>query len=341
MRVLVIGRDGQLGQSLREVAAALGVAGWAELSFIDRETIDFTDAASIEKAVADTRPDVVINAAAYTAVDGAEDEAELAFQINAGPKALAEVLSERGGPLIHVSTDYVSDGGKATPYVETVAVNPQGVYGKSKAAGEDGVRTTLGSHVIVRTAWLYSPVGQNFVKTMLRLARERDAVSVVADQWGSPTSALDLARGLIESAGAGGMIRRRGTGPPITSRAVARRTGGARPGGFRGERRGGRAGRGGGRHRDSGLAREGEAAVEFGALLRSFRRDVRLSRARLAAIRGGNHGQDRQGDPVLELNSSRPAVVSRAAVGRGRPWVVSCPRPRWRPAHLPLRSIGL
>ena len=225
MRVLVIVRDGQLGQSLREVAAALGVAGWAELSFIDRETIDFTDAASIEKAVADTRPDVVINAAAYTAVDGAEDETELAFQINAGPKALAEVLSERGGPLIHVSTDYLSDGGKATPYVETVAVNPQGVYGKSKAAGEDGVRTTLGSHVIVRTAWRYSPFGQNFVKTMLRLGRERDAVSVVADQWGSPTSALELARGLIGSAGAGGMIRRRGTGPPITSRAVARRTG--------------------------------------------------------------------------------------------------------------------
>ena len=106
MRILVIGRDGQLGQSLREVAVALGVAGWAELSFIDRETIDFTNAASIEKAVAHTRPDVVIDAAAYTAVDAAEDEAELAFQINAaGPKALAEVLSKRGGRRIHVSTD--------------------------------------------------------------------------------------------------------------------------------------------------------------------------------------------------------------------------------------------
>lgn len=198
MRILVIGKDGQLGQSLREVAAALDVAGWAELSFIDRETIDFTDAASIEKAVADAKPDVVINAAAYTAVDRAEDEAELAFQINAaGPKALAEVLSVRGGRLIHVSTDYVFDGGKATPYVETDAVIPQGVYGKSKAAGEDGVPDALASHAIVRTAWLYSPFGQNFVKTMLRLARERDAVSVVADQWGSPTSALELARGLI------------------------------------------------------------------------------------------------------------------------------------------------
>jgi dTDP-4-dehydrorhamnose reductase len=198
VRILVIGRDGQLGQSLREVATVLGVAGWAEMSFIDRETIDFTDRASIEKAVADAGPDVVINAAAYTAVDAAEDEAELAFLINAaGPKALAEVLSERGGRLIHVSTDYVFDGGKATPYVETDAVNPQGVYGKSKAAGEDAVRDTLGAHVIVRTAWLYSPFGQNFVKTMLRLARERDAVSVVADQWGSPTSALELARGLM------------------------------------------------------------------------------------------------------------------------------------------------
>ncbi len=233
MRILVIGRDGQLGQSLREVATVLGVAGWAELSFIDRETIDLSNAASIEKAVSDARPDVVINAAAYTAVDAAEDEAELAFQINAaGPKALAEVLSERGGRLIHVSTDYVFDGGKATAYVENVAVNPQGVYGKSKAAGEDGVGTTLGSHVIARTAWLYSPFGQNFVKTMLRLVRERDAVSVVADEWGSPTSALELARGLLGSAGAGGMIRRRGTGPPITSRAVARRTGRGSPGRF-------------------------------------------------------------------------------------------------------------
>jgi dTDP-4-dehydrorhamnose reductase len=198
VRILVIGRDGQLGQSLREVVAALGVAGWAELSYVDRETIDFTEEASIEKAVADTMPDVVINAAAYTAVDGAEDETELAFQINVvGPKLLAEVLAERGGRLINVSTDYVFDGGKTTPYVETDAVNPQGVYGTSKAAGEDAVRDTLGAHAIVRTAWLYSPFGQNFVKTMLRLARERDAVSVVADQWGSQRSALELARGLI------------------------------------------------------------------------------------------------------------------------------------------------
>jgi dTDP-4-dehydrorhamnose reductase len=198
VRILVIGRDGQLGQSLREVAAGLDVAPWADLTFVDRETIDFANEASIERTIADIRPDGVINAAAYTAVDKAEDAVELAFQLNAsGPKVLAETLAARGGRLIHVSTDYVFEGNKAGPYVETDPINPQSVYGKSKADGEAAVRDALASHVIVRTAWLYSPFGQNFVKTMLRLARDRDAVSVVSDQWGAPTSALELARGLM------------------------------------------------------------------------------------------------------------------------------------------------
>ena len=131
-----------MGQSLREVAAGLGVAQWADLTFVDRETIDFADEASIEKTIADIWPDVVVNAAAYTAVDRAEDEAQLAFQLNvAGPKALAVALAEQGGRLIQVSTAYVFEGNKVGPYVETDPINPQSVYGEGKADGEAAMRS--------------------------------------------------------------------------------------------------------------------------------------------------------------------------------------------------------
>src|SRR5207237_6952913 len=145
-------------------------------------------------AVQRERPDIVINAAAYTAVDRAEREAEAAFAVNAtGPALLAAACKAAAIPLIHISTDYVFDGSKEGPYREDDPVNPLGAYGRSKAAGDRAVRAALAEHVILRTAWVYSAHGHNFVRTMLRLASERPVLRVVADQIGSPTSAADIA----------------------------------------------------------------------------------------------------------------------------------------------------
>lgn len=196
-RILVIGRSGQL-------ARALGAAAWPagiELVQQGRETIDLARPASVEAPVVAARPDLVINAAAYTAVDKAESEPDLAFAVNRdGPAALAEACHHLGAPLIHVSTDYVFDGTKTGPYVEEDPVGPVSVYGASKEAGESAVRARLTAHVILRTAWVYAPEGQNFVRTMLRLGRERPELRVVDDQHGCPTAAAELARGVQAAA---------------------------------------------------------------------------------------------------------------------------------------------
>ncbi len=198
MKILVLGSNGQLGFELMRAAWAPGtsVAGLPYPEF------DVTRPGDVEKAVAAHTPDLVVNATAHTAVDKAEGEADLAFAINRdGPAAMAAACAARGIPLIHVSTDYVFDGSKPTPYVEDDPIAPLGVYGASKAAGEEAVRTGTPRHVILRTSWVYSAYGNNFVKTMLRLGHERDEMRVVADQTGGPTAASDLAAAITHIAG--------------------------------------------------------------------------------------------------------------------------------------------
>jgi dTDP-4-dehydrorhamnose reductase len=188
--VLVFGAGGQVGRELtqRPVPAGLTVVG------LGHAEADIADRDAVARAVRQHRPDVVINAAAYTAVDKAESEPERAFAVNeAGPRHLAAAAKEAGALLVHYSTDYVFDGRKAIPYVEADPIAPTSVYGRSKAAGEHAIRETAPRHVILRTAWVYAAHGHNFLRTMLRLARERDVVRVVADQHGTPTSAADIA----------------------------------------------------------------------------------------------------------------------------------------------------
>lgn len=198
MRVLVTGREGQLVRSLLERGAE--VPG-LELIPVSRPDLDLTVPGSGAAAVRRIAPDVVINAAAYTAVDQAEDEPELACRVNGEAAGeLAEAAREIGAPIIQLSTDYVFDGRKREPYRENDAVNPISVYGRSKLLGEERVRAMNPDHLILRTAWVYSPWGRNFVKTMLALARTREEVSVVDDQVGSPTNALDLADALLSIA---------------------------------------------------------------------------------------------------------------------------------------------
>ena len=190
MKILVFGRIGQLGSALAEV-----LSDRYETRFIDQPELDLTATESIRDHVQTYLPSIVINAAAYTAVDRADTEPELAHIINArAPESLAYACDEAGAVLIHYSTDYVFDGTAAMPYTETAAVAPTGVYGQSKLAGEIAVASATQRYVILRTAWLYSAVGHNFVKTMLKLADSGQPVRVVADQVGSPTYAQDLAR---------------------------------------------------------------------------------------------------------------------------------------------------
>jgi dTDP-4-dehydrorhamnose reductase len=195
MRLLVTGHEGQVARSLVERGAARpGV----EVVAVGRPELDLLDPASIERAIGRHRPDVVVSAAAYTAVDQAEDEPDLAFAVNAaGAGAVAAAAALEGLPVIHLSTDYVFSGDKGGPYAEEDEPAPLGVYGRSKLEGERLVAAANPRHVILRTAWVYSPFGRNFVKTMLRLAAERDEVAVVSDQWGNPTSALDIADGIL------------------------------------------------------------------------------------------------------------------------------------------------
>lgn len=190
--VLVAGRSGQVARSL----AALETPDFRFLA-LGRPVLDLDARASIIRAIEAHAPVAVVNAAAYTAVDKAESEPDAAFAINRdGAGALAEAAARRGLPIVHISTDYVFSGTKLGPYVETDATGPLGVYGRSKLEGEAAVAAANPAHVILRTAWVYSPYGANFLKTMLRLAAERGSVRVVADQHGAPTCAHDVATGI-------------------------------------------------------------------------------------------------------------------------------------------------
>jgi len=193
-RLLVIGRDGQLARSLAERCTARGIAVLA-LGRPEFDLATFTDLPEEARAFA---PTIIVNAAAHTAVDKAETEAEPAFAVNAeGAGRLADAAARLDLPIVHLSTDYVFDGTKPAAYVESDPTNPLGVYGRSKLDGEAQVAAAAPKHVILRTAWVHSPFGGNFVKTMLRLARERDTLAVVADQRGCPTYAPDLADAII------------------------------------------------------------------------------------------------------------------------------------------------
>ena len=195
MRVAIIGTSGQLATELRRRPWGSGLVPCVP------EKVDITDTAQLPRLLDRLQPDLVLNASAYTAVDRAEEERERAFAVNAtGPGNLAAWCSSHGAALVHVSTDYVFDGRKPSAYVEADVTAPLGVYGASKLAGEEALRATLARHVILRTSWVFSAHGQNFVKTMLRLARERDELRVVADQHGKPTSAADLADAMIHVA---------------------------------------------------------------------------------------------------------------------------------------------
>jgi dTDP-4-dehydrorhamnose reductase len=190
MKLLVLGAGGQVGRELCRLAWPAGyrVAGFG------RDGVDIAQRQAVAEAVARERPDIVVNAAAYTAVDRAESEPEAAWAGNCtGPANLAAACAETGIPLIHLSTDYVFDGTKEGPYREDDPVAPLGVYGESKEAGDRAVREALPEHVILRTAWVYAAHGRNFVNTMLRLAGEHPVLRVVADQTGSPTAAADIA----------------------------------------------------------------------------------------------------------------------------------------------------
>ncbi|WP_447728343.1 dTDP-4-dehydrorhamnose reductase [Sphingomonas koreensis] len=192
MKILVTGRDGQVAQSLAERH------GRHELIFAGRPDLDLADPVSIERTVAAVNPELVISAAAYTAVDKAEDEPDLAMAVNGeGPGVLARAAAKIGAPVIHLSTDYVFDGALDRPWREDDAVAPLGVYGATKLAGEQAIAASGATYAILRTAWVYSPFGANFVRTMLRLAETRDALTVVEDQVGCPTSALDIADGIM------------------------------------------------------------------------------------------------------------------------------------------------
>jgi dTDP-4-dehydrorhamnose reductase len=198
MRLLIAGWQGQVARALVELAPS---ASDIEAFAVGRPGLDLCNAATIKRAMTDFRPDVIINSAAYTAVDKAESEQDAAFALNrTGAGLLAEEAAKRGAAIIHISTDYVFDGQKPAPYVETDSVAPQNVYGQSKLQGEQAVRQVNDKHIIARTAWVYSATGSNFVKTMLRLAGERDSLGVVDDQTGNPTYAPHLAKALLEIA---------------------------------------------------------------------------------------------------------------------------------------------
>ena len=195
MRIYVIGSEGQVARSLRE---AMGRNRDIIFGFGSRPNVDILRPASVEQALADFSPDIVINPAAYTAVDRAETETDLAFSVNRdGAAAVATAARQLGIPIIHLSTDYVFDGRKVSPYLEIDAVAPQSVYGSSKLAGETAVGAANGRSVILRTSWVFAPFGSNFVRTMLRLACERDRLRVVDDQIGCPTYAPDIANAII------------------------------------------------------------------------------------------------------------------------------------------------
>lgn len=195
MKVLVIGKSGQVASSVRQIAASFSAG---EFIFVGRPELDLADSASIRNAIGSVSPHVILNTAAFTAVDDAESDFAGAERINAiAPGVIAAAARSAGSRLIHLSTDYVFSGTEEEPYQETSHVCPVNVYGKTKLAGEQAVRAELEDHLIIRTAWVYSPFGKNFVKTILKASESRDVLRVVHDQVGSPSCALDLAEGLL------------------------------------------------------------------------------------------------------------------------------------------------
>jgi dTDP-4-dehydrorhamnose reductase len=197
MRILLTGANGQVGWELSNRGGQWGL----EILALDRSDLDITNPVSVRREVNRSGVFLVVNAAGYTAVDKAESEPELAFAVNRdGPAYLASACGKAGIPLVHISTDFIFDGQKQDPYLETDQVSPLSVYGKSKAAGEVAVRELLSEHVIIRTSWVYGVHGHNFVKTILRLGREREVVQVVDDQYGCPTYAADLAETILRVA---------------------------------------------------------------------------------------------------------------------------------------------
>jgi len=195
MRILVTGKNGQIGMCLVE---QLSTMPDVTLLALDRDQLDITDPINVNKVVAEFIPNIIINAAAYTAVDKAEQECELAYAVNRdGPYNLAVAANNINATIIHISTDYVFAGDSISAYVETDNTEPQSEYGRSKLAGEQAVERTCSRHIILRTAWVFAEHGHNFVNTMLRLTKTTDTLDVVADQFGSPTYAGDIANAII------------------------------------------------------------------------------------------------------------------------------------------------
>jgi dTDP-4-dehydrorhamnose reductase len=194
MKVLVTGANGQVGHCLQQ---QLSESDWEFLA-LTRAELDISDAQAVENAVQEFQPDVIINAAAYTAVDKAEQEHELAFAINRdGPANLARAAKHLNAAILHISTDYVFAGDASSTYSEDAATAPQGIYGQSKLEGEQAVVAANEKHIILRTAWVFGEHGNNFVKTMIRLGSTRDTLGIVADQEGGPTYAGDIAKALL------------------------------------------------------------------------------------------------------------------------------------------------
>jgi dTDP-4-dehydrorhamnose reductase len=188
MKILLTGKNGQVGFELEKNLSTLG-----EVIATDREELNLANPDAIRAFIDQTKPDIIINPAAYTAVDKAESETDLAYQINVkAPEVLAEKAAELDIPLIHFSTDYVFDGLKKEAYVETDTTNPQSVYGKTKHDGEEKIRKHA-KHIILRTSWVFGSHGNNFLKTILRLIMEKESLNIVSDQWGSPASSCMLA----------------------------------------------------------------------------------------------------------------------------------------------------
>jgi dTDP-4-dehydrorhamnose reductase len=196
-RVLLLGANGQLGSEFRAL-----LEGRCELTALTRAEAEFSQPEQIRRVVGELRPTVILNAAAYTAVDKAESEPELAALVNAAtPAALAEEAARYGGLLVHYSTDYVFDGSKASAWVEDDETEPLNAYGRTKLDGERAIAEAGGRHLVFRTSWVFAPHGKNFLLTMLRLGRERDRLTIVADQHGAPTSAKAIARATMEVLG--------------------------------------------------------------------------------------------------------------------------------------------
>jgi dTDP-4-dehydrorhamnose reductase len=192
-KILLTGINGQVGHALLPLLSDYDVVG------LDRHALDLSDIDAIRQVIRDIKPDLIINPAAYTAVDKAESEADLAYAINAtAPQVIAEEASALGCAVIHFSTDYVYDGCKQAPYVEADDVNPQSVYGKSKLAGEKAIQAVGVPHLILRTSWVYGDYGKNFLNTILRLASEREQLSIVVDQNGAPTSSMNIASAIVQ-----------------------------------------------------------------------------------------------------------------------------------------------